>query len=530
MHNEKELHREYFALAEYAAFAKHQVMIDAWQQRLLTENNHNLKFNNDQFYFNENNLEKRTSFHSYISRLANATNIDSIVYNLKSYRGFEEFTSQINSYISNKEELLKNVKWVEWTKYIDNRLKEIKDFPISVLNTLLFGDLHFVYNEQFDRLTRKISLAEFQEILKDDITEFPFPVLIIGGNPIWTVGQAEIMNGEYYNLEKFTDEFPIQFSKPSCFELEIVSDTGNEEEDSYEFYNYEQPFYHELKWSLYPYKYSLEEILNVSNYILKRVKYAPDIEHLIGYKYLSLDNIQKAEYYLLKSTETYEKAIPEDFIGKIFDSNEDEYLFGLLYLGYINFVKGEYEIGKDYIEKADNVLSRDGLSFWEVVEFTNQKPPHEFINWFKDEFFTQKEREHKEMVHQVEKVNPNEKLKNLQNKIRNSKAIKTLIKQKEFRYYGSVEEGTELFFGKNKRENVTRHQYAKLITELKGKTIPVGASFKNPPTNSLGDWLFKNDSKRALAAYVAPILVHERFAEIVNNREIKIFDNKRQGS
>jgi hypothetical protein len=103
------------------------------------------------------------------------------------------------------------------------------------------------------------------------------------------------------------------------------------------------------------------------------------------------------------------------------------------------------------------------------------------------------------------------------------KELKTVPKKRIFKYKGSIAEGITLYFGTNRREIVGQNQCMLLIEHFKGQTIPVGRSFNNPSPNSLGEWLIANVTKRAIASYVAPILVEEGFAKWIGTKELQFY-------
>jgi hypothetical protein len=99
---------------------------------------------------------------------------------------------------------------------------------------------------------------------------------------------------------------------------------------------------------------------------------------------------------------------------------------------------------------------------------------------------------------------------------------KTWAGRSEFSYIGSVSTGTKIFYGKNFHAFISNSQYADLRRHFLGNIINVGTSRTNPPTESLGWWLQQHVSKTALASYVAPILLLERYAIQMGDHEIKI--------
>lgn len=82
-----------------------------------------------------------------------------------------------------------------------------------------------------------------------------------------------------------------------------------------------------------------------------------------------------------------------------------------------------------------------------------------------------------------------------------------------FAYQGSVSDGTEIAFGREGRLFVSAICYVHLLTHFGAHTVPVGTGHGLPPAGSLGRWLWRNVARQAIASYVAPILIHEGYAE-----------------
>jgi hypothetical protein len=61
-----------------------------------------------------------------------------------------------------------------------------------------------------------------------------------------------------------------------------------------------------------------------------------------------------------------------------------------------------------------------------------------------------------------------------------------------------------------------------LLNHFIGQTVSVGTSRTNPPSGSLGSWLNQVVTQTAIASYVAPILIHEGYAERISDHEIRI--------
>lgn len=98
-----------------------------------------------------------------------------------------------------------------------------------------------------------------------------------------------------------------------------------------------------------------------------------------------------------------------------------------------------------------------------------------------------------------------------------------------FSYRGSIKNGTDIEFGQGEslvgqsghQITVTAASYYALLATFKGKTVKVGTS-RTPPPGSLGEWLSAHVGATAVASYVAPILVHERYAVRVDGDDTVI--------
>jgi hypothetical protein len=109
------------------------------------------------------------------------------------------------------------------------------------------------------------------------------------------------------------------------------------------------------------------------------------------------------------------------------------------------------------------------------------------------------------------------------------KQLVTWGHQTVFNYEGSVSTGTAIEFGpgaaiisqSGHHISITATQYGALIAAFSGRTVLTGTS-REPTVGSLGDWLMTNVSPTAVASYVAPILVHEGYAERVDGNDALI--------
>ncbi len=109
-------------------------------------------------------------------------------------------------------------------------------------------------------------------------------------------------------------------------------------------------------------------------------------------------------------------------------------------------------------------------------------------------------------------------------KINEEHAIKTLptwAGKSQFKYSGSVSQGTKITYGSGFSIAIKADQYSALLSHFKGKTVDIGTIFTNPPRGSLGEWLQQNVTKVATASYVGPILISENYAVKIGGSQIK---------
>ena len=102
--------------------------------------------------------------------------------------------------------------------------------------------------------------------------------------------------------------------------------------------------------------------------------------------------------------------------------------------------------------------------------------------------------------------------------------LPTLGGRSSFDYRGSVQEGTHIWFGKDKKNRamVSKEDYADLLDHFGGRIVKVGNSRRNRPPGSLGAWLKSHVTSAVIAAYVAKILIEEGYARKEDGPIIKI--------
>lgn len=92
-----------------------------------------------------------------------------------------------------------------------------------------------------------------------------------------------------------------------------------------------------------------------------------------------------------------------------------------------------------------------------------------------------------------------------------------------FSYIGSITQGTTIAYGAGRQLTISKHQYKALLDHFQGQTVNIGTSRDNRPPGSVGEWLYLNGVKTAIASYVGPILIHEGYAEHAGGPKIRFF-------
>lgn len=91
--------------------------------------------------------------------------------------------------------------------------------------------------------------------------------------------------------------------------------------------------------------------------------------------------------------------------------------------------------------------------------------------------------------------------------------LKTWAGKSEFCYEGSIKQGTKIYFGKCNSVNISAEKYEDMLNYFRGSVVNIGTSRTEPPSYSVGKWLQENVTKTATASYIGSILIHEDYAE-----------------
>lgn len=95
------------------------------------------------------------------------------------------------------------------------------------------------------------------------------------------------------------------------------------------------------------------------------------------------------------------------------------------------------------------------------------------------------------------------------------KTLRTWANRSQFRYAGSVREGTAVYYGKGfgSRDTISAREYARMLSTFSGREVRIGTSGKSPRPGSLGEWFTRECGLPGMTSYIGPILTAEGYAE-----------------
>jgi hypothetical protein len=93
--------------------------------------------------------------------------------------------------------------------------------------------------------------------------------------------------------------------------------------------------------------------------------------------------------------------------------------------------------------------------------------------------------------------------------------LRTWANRSEFRYVGSVREGTTIYYGTNFgfKDSISAGEYARMLSRFTGQEIRIGTSGTAPRQGSLGEWFARECGRSGMTSYIGPILIAEGYAE-----------------
>jgi tetratricopeptide (TPR) repeat protein len=383
-------YKEFNDVGTYFAFLKHHLMVRNWTD--LTESKMPPNTEKSEYYISEDNLHIR----SQISNLAEITRLDNVIHCVAAGSSLELLDNLMRYPLLEKRETLAEAPfWIQWTKYITSLLQELMLLPESAQNELLRDDLHYVYNEMYERFAERISLSQLHKMLGVRVIggakphEIPFPVQFVDTSPLYTVGQVYECRWTVMSLRQMKGNWQEllspQVAQTLCFEIEDEGD-GDPREQVGEFYHQGYSYYRSLLYTIYDPMTSWEDAVVIAEHLIKRIPNAADVYASIGSKLLYYNEYDRAQTYLEKAEALYQSVLPYDYEGKVDDGNDDYYHFTLLHLGFLNFRKGDYEAARSYLVRAQNA-THEWLNFEEIIQQFDEHRDT-FEQWYKDEMLT----------------------------------------------------------------------------------------------------------------------------------------------
>lgn len=375
-----EQYKEFNDLGAYFAYIRHELCVREWSA--LAQKSEFQAFSD---------LTESIRNKMDLSQLAEVARLDGAIYRVVQGGNISSLHNKLKYY----EGLLETDFWVSWTDYTRQLLDLLLKAPKILLDEHVRSDLHYVYNEQFIRLTQRIGIKEFASIIgwsqrqlaafRSNGSKFPAPVEMLGATPIWTIGQAEdflrVLNarkvlkirGDWTSMQEQKMNWMFDWQEVNL-ECENVEDTDPSErvywiDDNASSYSYTVNHnIDELDFA--------EELETVGNFYSKRLRYSPETFYYIAMKYQEKGLFERAEHYLTMAREQFESVVSPEMEGYLQDDNE-EYFFTYYFLAFHYANKGLFDKAKNQLLYAQSRLNIDEgpeTNFEEEIECLDRTP------------------------------------------------------------------------------------------------------------------------------------------------------------
>lgn len=96
-----------------------------------------------------------------------------------------------------------------------------------------------------------------------------------------------------------------------------------------------------------------------------------------------------------------------------------------------------------------------------------------------------------------------------------TKKLPTWAARSEFKYDGSIRDGTDIHSGPGFRytDRIPAEQYRAMLKHFSGQEVRIGTGWTDPPKRSVGAWLWDEYGDWGMMSYVGPILIAEGYAK-----------------
>ncbi|MCA1066112.1 hypothetical protein QTG56_25505 (plasmid) [Rossellomorea sp. AcN35-11] len=381
-------YKEYCDLGTFFAYIRHELFVRIWQKdskkKIETEPNVQKSFFQERYDLFE---------------LGEIARLDHAIYAVVEGKTLSTLYHELE-YFKN---LLDTDFWRSWVRYTKQLLELLIEAPKVVHDYQVRDDLHYVYNEQFTRLSKRIGIKEFAGIIgwsQRKLTAFrsngnpmPEPVDILAATPVWTLGQAENflriiesrkvlqVRGDWTSMKEEEFEWKLKWQE---FHLECINSEVEESQRTFAINDtassYSYGVNHNMDDCSTP-----EEVEKAGKFVEKRLVYCPETYYHMALQYLKHGYLLMAENYLTLAKEQYETIIPRDFEGFICDS-EDEYYHTYLFLSYLLAEKGDTDKALDLLSYVQSRIDLDNnmhLNFEEDVDILENEP-EKYALWYRE--------------------------------------------------------------------------------------------------------------------------------------------------
>ncbi|MDQ0896286.1 MULTISPECIES: hypothetical protein [unclassified Paenibacillus] len=382
-------YKEFNDLGTYFAYIKHELSVRAWAA--------NAKKNSAEAL---PNLAESIKNRMDLSKLAEITRLDGQIFRVVHGSSIGKLYEILEEY----NDILKTELWVSWTEYTRKLLELLLKAPNLVHKEHVRDDLHYVYNEQFNRLTQRIGIKEFASIIgwsqrqlaafRSNGDNLPAPVELLGATPIWTLGQAENflriiesrkvlkIRGDWSSMQEQTLDWKLNWQ-----EVSLGCENLNEPDETERVYwiedtasSYSFSINHNLDKCVTP-----AEVESAGNFLIERLHFCPETYYYMGSTYLKHGFLETAECYFTKAQEQYETLIPTEMEGYVLHT-EEGYFYTYFYLAYLKAEKGEIDSSKElltYIQSRVKVENGPEINFDEELNVIENEPT-KFAMWVKE--------------------------------------------------------------------------------------------------------------------------------------------------
>ena len=279
--------------------------------------------------------------------------------------------------------------WDSWRADTEVAVKELAALPERDQRLRVWGDLHYAYVEEYERLMRRVGpdelcvmagLSDKELHAANRRREVPPPVERVSGVPLWTVGQAEVFAWEQNN----SSDRPSWTLRRQSYAVsrEVTFDTEGDAEDAIGYFH--NSGYRFVGFVNIDDTRIQDEIVDrIVQFTVKRVPVHPEVDEQLGHRRLYQERWMEAEQHLQDALDLYDALIPEDFCGLLDRDGCEEYWFASVYLAFLKYRTGDVDEALEMLQELQDRFNEGDLTE-ELEELRNR--PESFGHWFQQTY------------------------------------------------------------------------------------------------------------------------------------------------